>query len=407
VSAGLYHYTARSQQGGSVAGTLRVESERDAIAHLRARGLFITSLESTGCARGRVAVLFSALLHRRDATARVVRFLATLVASGVPLRRALRCTIEQCNEEILKEALQAVAQELDAGVSLSEAMRRRPREFPEQLAALVAAGELGGILDQTLDRAASLLEREGRLRKQLASALTYPAVVLPAAIGLTLFLLVSTVPAFGRILTELHAQLPLSTAILLAASDLIRTPTAWLLGTFVGGSLIAAIVAARYNRHVLVAIDGFVLNVPVIGAMQRSVNIAAFTRTLGTLLQCGVVITDAVRTAGGVTTSAAYQKAAARLGQSLGTGTTLAPLLAENGLFGAVAVEMAYVGEESGSLDAMLVRIAEHHEGEVEQALRVMTGILEPAIILGLGGIIGTIVASILVPLYGAIGSLH
>jgi type IV pilus assembly protein PilC len=167
------------------------------------------------------------------------------------------------------------------------------------------------------------------------------------------------------------------------------------------------IIALRRRKSIAVWIDRKSLDLPVLGNVQRSANIAAFSRTIGTLLECGVVITDAVRTASNVVTNSAYRLAAEEIEHSLHAGMAFSPLLERSGLFDAMALEMASVGEESGTLDAMLVRVSEHHEAAAASALTTIGAALEPALILALGGVVGGIVASILIPLYSAIGSIR
>jgi type IV pilus assembly protein PilC len=336
-----------------------------------------------------------------------MRSLAALIGSGTPLNRALQVTIDQCRERRFSETLRSIASEVDGGASLSEAMRRRPLEFSEHLVAMISAGELGGILDDVLQRAATLLEKEDTLRRQVIAAVAYPAFVLCCAFGLVTFLLMFTVPAFASILAQLHASLPLSTRVMLEAGAIVRSPATWAFG--VPGTLAAVfvIIALRRRKSIAVWIDRKSLDLPVLGNVQRSANIAAFSRTIGTLLECGVVITDAVRTASNVVTNSAYRLAAEEIEHSLHAGMAFSPLLERSGLFDAMALEMASVGEESGTLDAMLVRVSEHHEAAAASALTTIGAALEPALILALGGVVGGIVASILIPLYSAIGSIR
>lgn len=403
----VYHYTARSGEGQFVSGTMRARSEREAIAHLRTRRLFVTSLEAANGARGRVRALLMLRRTRRSSRSVFVRSLAALIAGGMPLHRALQVTIEQCKEERFAETLRSVTADVDAGASLSDALQRRPRDFSGHIVAMIRAGELGGVLDDVLARAATLLEREDALRKQIIAATAYPAFVSSSALGLIVFLMIVTVPAFTSILEQLHASLPLSTQIMISGSVLLRRPLSWAIIVAAVGTVIACLCALRGRDAVAAWIDRKILDLPAWGAMQRSTNIAAFTRTVGTLLQCGVLITNAVRTASDVVTNAAYRRATYELEHSLRAGMAFAPLLEQSGLFGPMVVQMVYVGEESGSLDAMLIRLAEHYEAEVSAGLAAVTAVLEPALILALGGVVGTIVASILVPLYGAIGSIH
>jgi type IV pilus assembly protein PilC len=407
MSAAIYHYTARSEEGAAVAGTMRAGSQREVVVHLRARGLFVTSLDSAGTARGRVRSLLRFGGSRRNATAALMRSLAELIASGVPLRRAISALLRQCSDRRLKDALAAIAADLDAGCALSESMQSRPGEFSDEIVALVGAGELGGILDDACARAASIMEREIALRKRIFATLAYPAVVMIAACALMAFLLVVTVPAFASILMQLHASLPVSTILMLDASSLLRRPAVWPVIAIIAGGAIVAGGSLRSQPSISAWIDAQLLRVPLLGALQRHANAATFCRTLGTLLHCGVVMTAAAKTSAGAVRNAAFRTRALNFERQLATGSTLAPLLEQSRLFDAASVQMAYVGEESGSLDAMLLHIADHHDADAQHRLTMITAMLEPAMILVLGAVIGTIVGSILVPLYSAIGNVH
>ncbi len=406
MTQGIYHYTARSEEGRFVAGTMGAQSHREALASLRMRRLFVTSLEDAGGARGKLHALILGSAHR---SSRVVfmRCLATLVGSGTSLRRALQVTIDQCRERRFGETLRSIANEVDGGAALSEAMERRPSEFSEHLVAMIAAGELGGILDEVLQRAAALLEREDAIRKQIVAAFAYPAFVLFCALALVTFMLIVTVPAFASVLTQLRAPLPLSTRIMLEAGAVIRAPVTWLAGVPVVCLSACVLAALRRQESVATWIDRKSLDIPIFGLVQRSANVAVFARTVGTLLQCGVMIADAVKTASKVVANAAYRRAVEDVARSLRAGMAFSPMLERGGLFGPMAVQMASVGEESGMLDVMLIRVAEHYEADAASKLATIGAILEPALILGLGAIVGGIVASILVPLYSAIGSIR
>jgi type IV pilus assembly protein PilC len=403
----LYRYTARSEEGQLVSGSMAAQSTREALAHLRSRGLVVTSLADMATSKGRVLAALQVGHARRSAIASCLRSLAVLVGSGIALRRAIAAAIEQSSDKHVTEALRAIAADLDGGASLSEAMQHRPREFSVQVRALAAAGEQGGSLDDALAQAATLLEREGELRKKIAAALAYPAFVLCAAAALVGFLVVVTLPSFEGMLTQLHAPLPLTTRVMLDLSDAMRRPTNWL-GLILALTLVAsAFIGLRGRTGVRRQIDAATLRVPLLGALQRCANVAYYCRTLGTLLHCGVVVTSAARTAATVVTSAVYRDRAITIAESLRTGMALSRLLAESSLFGAMTVQLVSAGEESGSLDSMLVLAAEYHEREAEHALSVIVAVAEPALICTLGAVVGTIVASIVVPLYSAIGNIR
>lgn len=406
MTSALFRYTARSEKGQLVTGSMAAPSTREALARLRARGLFVTDLASGGT-KGVLLSAFGIGIPKRGAVASCLRSMAVLVGAGIALRRALAAAIEQCTDKNMGEALRAVAADLDGGASLSEAMQDRPREFSAQVQALIGAGELGGSLDDALAQAAALLERDEALKKKIAATVAYPAFVLCAATALVVFLVVVTVPAFETVLTQLHAELPLTTRAMLGLSDELRRPLTLIVSGVAIGMTVSIVLALRRTPRVRAWLDARILRGPLIGAVQRAANIACFCRTLGTLLHCGVASSSAARTASGAVTNVAYRHETAEIARELRTGTTLSKLLGQSLLFDAMTVQLVSAGEESGSLDSMLVRAAEYKEQQVEHALTVITAVLEPALICILGALIGTIVASVVVPLYSAIGNIR
>ncbi len=403
----LFHYTARSRSGAVIAGSMRARSGGEAIAHLRSRRLFVTSLESATSIRGSLRVFLARVQFRGASRATFLRSLAVMMEAGTSLQRALAVCMGQCPRGPFAETLRGVAADVDAGAALSEAMARRPAEFPEELTAMVRAGELGGTLEEVLTRSAALIEHREALRRRLTASLAYPCFVLAVAFGLLAFILIATVPAFASILTQLHTRLPLSTRLMLSASGMLRSQRSLEIAAALLAGVAGFVMICRRNAHVLSALSRGMLGTPLIGALQRCANVAAFARTSGMLVQCGVIITEAVRAASDVLPNQVYRRAAIEIERALHEGRALAPALERSGLFGALCVQLVAVGEESGTLDAMLLRIAEHHEAEIDALLRTLVAVLEPALIVVLGGIIGTIVASILIPLYSAIGNVH
>ncbi len=406
VSTAVFYYHARCDDGSVVSGSMIADSKVDAVKRLRLRRLFVTSIEDAKGVRGRAGALLAAVAMPRAARIAFMRTLATLVGSSTSLQRALCVAIEQCADRRFKESLQAVASDVDGGALLSEAFARRPDEFPEVVVAMVAAGELGGVLDQVLERCAELLEQRDSLNRQLAAALAYPAFVLVTSMAILGFLLVFTVPGFVAILAQLHATIPLPTRILIWASNALRSPstlTSFIAGAAATGALAVSVHGTRAARWM----DRRLLDIPVAGALRRQGNVAAFARTTGTLLQCGVPIGSALDAACGVMTSQAYRQAVRDAKSMLEEGRPLSAGLARGGLFGTLCVHMAAVGEESGALDSVLLRLAKHVEREVELKLRGLTAIVEPALILVMGAAVGGVVGSVLIPMYAAIGSVH
>lgn len=407
MTATLYRYSARTRSGNAVAGTMLASSEGDALTRLRGRRLLITSLEDAATVRGRVAGIMRRHSSRKSAQTDALRTLSTLVSSGTSLIRALGVAAEQCRDKQFAETLRAIRADVTGGVALSEAVGRRPLEFPQSVVAMIRAGEVGGILDEVLQRSAAILAHRDALRRQLGSLLAYPLFVLGAATLLMLFLIIVTLPGFASILTQLHASLPLSTRLLLAMSGALRNPGIWLMMAVVGTVIALGAASLARTSYGSSLIDMLSLNISVVGALRRQANIAAFARTTGTLLQCGVGLNASVEAAADVVTSVTYRNAAHDAIRLLSDGEPLSGVLDRSGLFGGLCVQMASVGEESGALDVALIRVAEHYESELSVSLRGLTSVIEPALILVLGVFVGSVVASILVPLYAAVGSIH
>ncbi len=385
---------------------MHAESQEHALSHLRMRSLYVTSLEPKARVKGRVTGLFTLLPVSASARLAFFRSLATLVRAGVPLRRALEVSIEQCVDARLAEALRSVASDIESGTALSFAMSRRPREFSPLFIAMIKAGELGGVLDEVLERLATMLELDRAMRKRLSAALAYPAVVACAAIVLVLFLVANIVPAFAGLFTEMHVKVPLTTKILIAIGTLISSP--------INDAVIIAIIAAAAlglraalrQPRLAASLDATWLRVPAIGTLIRKVIVARVARTLGTLLRSGVPILSALDSCEEVVGSVLYSRAVRNVAKELHDGHAMTVPLQKSRLFDPIFIQLVRVGEETGTLDAMLLRVAEYFEVDVESAIAALGSIVEPILIMFLGTVVGTIVASVLIPLYSIIGSI-
>jgi type IV pilus assembly protein PilC len=404
--ASIFAYTARSGDGRFVAGSLHAENREQALAHLRSRPLFVTSLSATDSATGIVGSIVTAWPISGAARSAFFRSFATLIRAGVPIRRALDVVIDSCRDVRLREALRSVLNDIESGSELSTAMSRRPREFPRLYVALIRAGELSGALDEILERLAALLERHLAVRKRVRSALAYPLIVACAALSLVLFLVGSTVPAFASMFAEMRVALPWSTRALILAGNTLRSPLAWLALGAVPLAVAAVVQAARRAEPVAIRIDRCVLATPVLGGILRKSVIARFSRTLGTMLRSGVPLLDALDAGHDVVENVVYSTFTRELGTALREGTPVAVALERSGLFDGLFLQLVRVGEETGTLDAMLLRIADYYELDVETAVAALGSIVEPFLIIGLGALVGVIVASILIPLYSMIGSI-
>jgi len=385
---------------------MQAESAEHALSHLRTRSVFVTSLAQKGGAKATAVALFTLLPVSAGARLACFRSLATLVRAGVPLRRALDVSIEQCADGRLGEALRSVASDIEGGAALSMAMSRRPREFAPLFIAMIKAGELGGVLDEVLERLSTMLELDRAMRKRLMAALAYPAVVSCAALALIVLLVANIVPAFAGLFAEMHVKLPLTTRILIAAGTLMASPISDIVIVLGVATAALGVRAAWSQPNLAPVFDRVLLRLPVAGAIVRNAVIARISRTLGTLLRSGVPVLDALDSCKDVVGNALYARAVEGVATELREGHPMSIPLERSGLFDPIFLQLVRVGEETGTLDAMLIRIAEYFEIDVESAIAALGSIVEPVLILILGTVVGTIVASVLIPLYSIIGSI-
>ncbi len=402
----LYYYTARNADGALVRGSVEASSENAALSSLRTRSLFVTSLEGEGTARGALLAAFSLGSVSQKSLVAFFRSFATLIAAGVPMRRSLEVTIEQCAHGRMREALSCIVNDIENGLALSEAMARHPKEFGRVFVATVKAGELGGALDEVLERLANVVERDRALRKRVAAALAYPAAVASAALALIAFLLVSVVPMFRSMYDQMHVPLPWITADLLAFASALKSPLVWLAGA--AAVVVPCAIALRLRGGKgATAMEGALERLPIVGPILRKSTISRMSRMLGTLLESGVGLVSALDVAADAVTGAAYRESLLALRQALAEGSSISQPLASSRLYEPLFIQMIRVGEETGALDAMLLRVADYYDLDVETALAALGSLLEPAMILLLGGAVGFIVAAIFIPLYTLIGNIR
>ena len=325
------------------------------------------------------------------------RQLATLIKAGMPLLRALRTVSDQLDPGPLRVVFAQVASDVEAGVKLSEALARHPRYFATFYVNMVRAGEVGGLLDEILKRLAELMEKQRRIQERVKSALMYPAFVMFAAVSILAILMAFVVPTFMGMFAELGSSLPLPTRILVIMCDGIRHWWWLVVAGLVGlGMLFKAAVATPGGKRIL---DRTLLNFPIIGSLLQRLLIARFARTFGTLLTSGVPILGALETVRATVTNAILDDALQDVERSLKAGESLARPMELSGAFPPLVSRMVALGEETGQLDKMLVQIADSYEEEVDVQLGGLTALLEPLLIVGVGGIVGFIVIAMFLPL--------
>lgn len=398
MSLRVFRYAARTLQGALVTGIVRAESANAAAVDLQRRALAVTTVRES---KGNVSFHGG---RRRSALHGFYRSFAVLLHSGVDMRRALGVAITHCKERELRESLGSVLSDVEHGTSLSAAMSRRPREFPAFHTAMVGAGELGGALDEVLERIAALLDRDHIVRKRIQSALAYPALVAGTAACVIVFLVARVVPMFAGMFHQLGAPLPIPTRILLSFASVLSSPAVIVATIAVG--LGAFLAVGSSNRFAGERLDRVRLRIPIVGAILRMATISRIARMLGMLLRCGVSILPAIDAAMPVCGSPVYATGLRQIGEGLRRGETLHLCMNRCGLFDQLILALVAAGDESGTVDKMLLVAADYLDVEVEGALRAFAALVEPALIGLLGLIVGFIVFSIFLPLYALIGSL-
>lgn len=398
----LYFYTARDHDGRFRCGSLWGQTEADALLSLRARSLFVSSLEKAGSARGSVASLL--LGGRISPKTHVVflRSLATLVRAGVSLQRSFAICIKQCRDKRMREALEAVAADIETGLSLSESLGRRPREFSSLSVAMIRAGEYTGLLDEVLERLAGTIERDLNFRRHIRAALSYPAVVVAAAFCVVVLIVTTVIPVFRTMYDQLHVSLPPILRIMVAMGE-ISPRTLVIAVAFLG----AIVVLTRQKEAPLAAVAELTRsNLPIVGGLLRKASLARLARALGALLSSGVSLNAALPVVADLTDGPRFRSGVELVRSAIIEGKPLSEPLSASVLYEPLFLQLVRVGEETGTLAAMLVRVADYYDRDVDAALQTLGVALEPILILVLGGGVAFIAASVFIPLYSLIGSM-
>lgn len=406
----LFAYEARDSTGQLVKDSIEAPNRKAAQMRLQEQRMTIISLkERAGGAGG--AGDIGAFLDRfkrvnEQALTVFSRQFATMINAGLAMVRCLDILSEQTEDKKLQSTLDQVRRDVEAGQTLSAALARHPQVFSTLYISMVKAGEMGGVLDEVLERLAGFMEKDFSLKKKVKSALTYPVVILVMALGIVFFLVTYILPTFVELFRGMNLVLPLPTKILIgitegARNPLIVIPT--LVIVVLGGVGLGKYVQTPTGKK---QFDLLKLNIPVFGLLSKKVAISRFCRTLGTLLSSGVPIMQALEIVGKASGNEIIAMTVTKVRESIREGESIAAPLGASGLFPPMVTQMVAVGEETGNLDAMLSKIADFYDTEVEYMLASLTSMLEPIMIVGMGGIVGFIVISVFLPLYQLIGNL-
>ena len=332
------------------------------------------------------------------------RQFSTMIDAGLPIIQCLDILYSQQGNATFKKMLKEIKESVEGGATLAEALKKFPKQFDSLFVNMIAAGEAGGILDGILRRLAAYMEKAAKLKAQVKGAMTYPIVTLIIAVVVLAVILVFVIPVFEEMFADFGGELPLPTQIVVAMSDMVKSKIVYIIiGLFLFIIAFKKFYGTEKGREV---VDKLLLKIPVFGDLLRKVAVAKFTRTMGTMLASGVAILEALdivaKTAGNKT----VEKAIYSVRKGIAEGRTMADPLAESGVFPSMVCQMISVGESTGALDAMLGKIADFYDEEVDQAVENLTALIEPFMLVFLGVTIGGLVIAMYLPIFKMAGAI-
>jgi type IV pilus assembly protein PilC len=392
-----YVFKAMDLTGAKAHGELEADSKQAVSDQLKGRGLIVLEINDKHASR-EIELGFLKSVNAGE-LAIFSRQLATMISSGMSILRALYVLEEQTDGKFLKETLVAVRKDVEAGISLSDSMGRHPKVFSPLFVAMTQAGEAGGVLEGSLMRVADQLEKDASLRRQIKSAMVYPTLVIIFAVGVMMALVAFLVPVFEGVFKQFGGELPKITKVSVFLSHAVTGY--WWLIFGMAGALAFTFLKWKKSSWGRPQWDHFRLHIPMkIGTIVQQVAVARWSRTLASLTSAGVPLLLALDITGRTGGNVAVEEAMDGVIASVKRGGTIAAPLAQAPVFPTMVAHMVGVGEETGALDAMLDKVAEFYEDQVEASVKALTSILEPIMIVVIGGIVGFIVVSMYLPLF-------
>jgi type IV pilus assembly protein PilC len=391
VRESVFHWEGRDKAGRVIKGEMRAGGESVVAAALRRRGVMATKIKKQTFARGRK-------ISEKD-LAVFTRQLSTMLRAGVPLLQCFDIIGRGHGNPSMARLLNDIRMDIETGTSLNQAFRKYPIYFDPLFCNLVAAGEQAGILETLLDRLAQYKEKTLALKGKIKKAMFYPLMIILVAILITSVIMVFVIPSFKTVFTNFGADLPAPTLAVIAMSDFFVEYWYVLLFGTVGG-IYFLIQAWKRSPRVQMTIDRLILKPPVLGELMVKASVARWSRTLSTTFAAGVPLVEALDSVGPASGNAVYKEATKQIQSEVNIGTSLAQAMQNTGAFPNMAVQMTSIGEESGSLDSMLSKVADYYEREVDETVDALASLIEPMIMVVLGVIIGGIVIAIYLPIF-------
>jgi type IV pilus assembly protein PilC len=387
----VFEWEGRDRNGKQVRGETRAAGENQVMASLRRQGVSPTKIKKRRMRSGKK-------IKPKD-IAIFTRQLATMMKAGVPLLQAFDIVGRGNANPSVSKLLNDVRTDVETGTSLSAAFRKYPLYFDSLYCNLVEAGEAAGILEGLLDRLAVYMEKTEAIKSKIKSALMYPIAVVVVAFVVVSVIMIFVIPAFKEVFTSFGADLPAPTLFVIGLSEFF-VKWWWLIFGGIGGGLYFFMQAWKRNERVQAFMDRLMLKMPVFGDLVFKSVIARWTRTLATMFAAGVPLVEALDSVGGASGNSIYAAATLKIQQEVSTGTSLTAAMTNANVFPSMVLQMCAIGEESGSIDHMLGKAADFYEAEVDDMVAGLSSLMEPIIIVFLGGIIGGIVVSMYLPIF-------
>lgn len=410
-----FAYEAMNQAGQEIKDEIEAVSSEDALAKIRNLGFFPTRIREKGGAKkataagkkkkgisfafGGVSIKNVTLLTRQ---------LSTLQDAGLPILRSLNILGEQQKPGTLKNILRAMTEDIEGGATLSDACAKHPKAFNRLYVNMVAAGETGGVLDTILQRLAEFMEKAQKLKRKIIGAMVYPVVVVTFAMGIVAGIMIVVIPKFKTIFVDFDVELPGATLLLMGISDwfVLGMPPGWLIVLLSPLIIYFSLKLVRSSKGGRYVIDYTSLKLPIFGNLAEKNAVARFTRTLGTLIAAGVPILEAINITRDTSGNEVYVRALDKVHNAIREGETVAAPLRQANVVDGLVTNMIDVGEETGELDTMLMKIADNYDEEIDVAVASLVSLLEPIMVVVLGAIVGFIVVALFMPLVSLIGNV-
>src|SRR6266513_5435057 len=408
-----YAFEAMNSSGQEVKDEIDASTSEEAIAKIRGKGFFPTKVrekagkkkvnkkkeeETTQLTKKRKMPISIGGVPRKQLVS-FTRQLSTLQDAGLPILRSLQILEQQQKPGLLKAIVGGVADEVEGGGTLSDAMASYPKAFDKLYVNMINAGEAGGVLDIILNRLADFMEKAAKLKKKVIGAMIYPAVVITSAVGIVSMIMIFVIPKFEQIFRDFKTELPGITKLLLAISRWFATQYGWAYVLFSPIAFILIIKLIRISEGGKYFVDAVKLKIPILGSILSKTSIARFTRTLGTLISAGVPILDAINITKETCGNEVYSRALQKVHDAIREGESMADPLRATKVCDAIVVNMIDVGEETGDLDKMLIKVADNYDSDVDVLVGSLISILEPVMVVILGVIVGFIVIALFMPM--------